>query len=253
MSLAGQISDTVNALAAAREARRQALSQIRAGAARQLKEARAAQRRMAVAQQQHLAEAVRSTKLTTAILIGAADDQIDGYRKVRIQRAARLDKDLRNGMKALHSGTHKWMSTQSAVQRKQAIEARRVRRHARVTLHNDVEALMAQNLAFLSTLTKDRQDASAIWLGRAAHVRPAHGKAAVAKADTVVKAESTLKAEPARAVVVATAASGEVVTSEPAKAEAPRVGQGAKPEMKASEGKASGQTASGRIEPGKSV
>jgi hypothetical protein len=230
MSLAGQISDTVTALASTRAARREALSGIRRDTARHLSEARTALERMAAAQQESLTEALRSTRLATAILIGAADEQIDGYRKERLKRADALSRELSEGADALRNGTRKWIGTQSAMRRKVAADALRRRRRDRATLARDVGALSKQNLSFLAALTSDRQKASAIWTGRNLRpAAPARAKAAPAVAPEVkqevakaepVKAEP-IKAEapaPAPAPVRADVAKPEPAKSEPAKA-----------------------------------
>jgi CHASE3 domain sensor protein len=189
MSLAGQISDTVTAIASTHAARREALSGIRSDTARHLSEARASLNRMASAQQQSLSEALRSTKLATAILIGAADEQIDGYRKERLKRAAALNRELTDGANALRSNIRKWISTQSAVRRKHAADDLRKRRRDRATLGRDIRALSQQNLSFLGALTSDRQEASAIWIGRSVGVAAATPRA---------KAAPPAKPEPAK-------------------------------------------------------
>ncbi|HQS47510.1 MAG: hypothetical protein B7Y12_02935 [Rhizobiales bacterium 24-66-13] len=225
MSLAGQISHTVTTLSSARAARREDLGRIRTDAARHLSDARAAQRQMASEQQHRLTEALRSMKLGTAILLGSADERIDGYRKDRIKQAVQLDRALAAGLKTLRSDTRKWMSTQLAMRRKEAAENLRQRRRDRQALSATMRELMARNLAFLEGLTKDRQEASVIWLGRAAaaHQAPAahHAKAEPMKAQPL-KAEP-MKAEPLKA---------EPIKAEPAKGDAPHHEPAAKVEAK---------------------
>jgi hypothetical protein len=193
MSLAGQISDTVTALASTHAARREALSSIRSDTARYLREARASLNRMASAQRQSLSEALRSTKLATAILIGAADEQIDGYRKERLKRAAALNRELTEGANALRRNTRKWISTHSAIRGKHAVDDLRSRRRDRAALARDVRALTQQNVAFLAALTEDRQQASAIWISR----RVGAAAASPAKAAAPAKPEP-VKPEPAK-------------------------------------------------------
>lgn len=224
MSLAGQISDTVNALASTRAARREALSGIRRDTARHLSEARTALNRMAAEQQQSLAEALRSTKLATAMLIGAADEQIDGYREERLSRAAALTRELSDGADALRNNTRKWLGAQSATRRKMAADALRRRRRDRTALARDVGALSKQNLTFLAALTSDRQKAAAIWAGRN---RTAVTPAPRAKAPPPMAQESKpepAKAEPVKAEAAAPTPTpapvrADVVKPEPAKAE----------------------------------
>lgn len=211
MSLAGQISDTVTALASTQAARREALSGIRSDTARHLSDARASLNRMAAAQRQSLSEALRSTKLATAILIGAADEQIDAYREERLKRAAVLNRDLTDGAKALRRDVRKWISTQSALRRKQAAEHLRKRRRDRAALARDIGALSQQNLSFLAALTRDRQEASAIWVGRSVGMAPATVRA---------KAVAPAKPEPAKP---------EPVNPDPARSEAARL-EAARPE-----------------------
>lgn len=246
MSLAGQISDTVTALASTRAARREALSGIRRDTARHLSEARTALSRMAAEQQQNLAEALRSTKLATAMLIGAADEQIDGYRQERLTRAAALSRELGDGARTLRNTTRKWLGTQSATRRKSGVDALRRRRRDRVALARDVGALSKQNLTFLAALASDRRKAAAIWAARnrsAAVVRPKAAppvaqemKPEPAKADPI-KAEAAAPA-PVRADVArpeqpkAEAATAIPVKAAPAKSETPPV---AKPEGKAAQ------------------
>ncbi|TCT02259.1 hypothetical protein EDC64_114120 [Aquabacter spiritensis] len=241
MSLAGQISDTVTALASTRAARREALSGIRSDTARHLGEARAAHSRMATAQQQSLSEALRSTKLATAILLGAADEQIDGYRKERLKQAAMLRRDLSDGANSLRSKTSKWIGTQSAMRRKQAADDLHQRQRDRDALASDVRALTEQNLSFLAALTKDRQEASAIWIGRSVTVAAAVPAAPI-KAEPPVKAEvksdpapepvkaEPVKVEPAKVEPAKEPAKPEPVKAEPVKAEAAPAA--AKPEAK---------------------
>ncbi|MFH1555293.1 MAG: hypothetical protein ABII76_10565 [Pseudomonadota bacterium] len=225
MSLAGQISHTVTTLSSARAARREDLGRIRTDAARHLSDARAAQRQMASEQQHRLTEALRSMKLGTAILLGSADERIDGYRKDRVKQTVQLHRALAAGVKTLRSDTRKWMSTQLAMRRKEAAENLRQRRRDRKALSATVHELMARNLAFLEDVTKDRQEASVIWLGRAGadHHAPAahHAKAEPMKAQPL-KAEP-MKAEPLKA---------EPIKAEPAKGDAPHHEPAAKVEAK---------------------
>ncbi|MFG1410229.1 hypothetical protein V5G24_03865 [Xanthobacter sp. VTT E-85241] len=235
MSLAGQISHTVTTLSSARAARREDLGRIRTDAARHLSDARAAQRQMASEQQHRLTEALRSMKLGTAILLGSADERIDGYRKDRIKQAVQLDRALAAGLKTLRSDTRKWMSTQLAMRRKEAAENLRQRRRDRQALSATMRELMARNLAFLEGLTKDRQEASVIWLGRAGadHHAPAahHAKAEPMKAQPM-KAEP-MKAEPMKAEPLkAEPLKAEPIKAEPAKGDAPHHEPAAKVEAK---------------------
>ena len=224
MSLAGQISDIVASLAETQAARRAALSGIRSDTARHLEEARAAHRRMASAQQHSLSEALRSTRLATAILLGAADEQIDGYRKTRIEQAALLDRALSDGANQLRSSTRNWIGTQSAMRRKQAADDLNQRRRDRDALAGDVRALTELNLSYLAALTKDRREAAAIWAGRTGSAATATPAAAPAKAE----APATVEAKPAKpeAAKVEPAkpepAKAEPAKAEPAKAEAQR-------------------------------
>ncbi|BBK41297.1 hypothetical protein STVA_13170 [Allostella vacuolata] len=215
MSLAGQISDIVTALAATQAARRAALSGIRSDTARHLDEARSAHRRMASAQQHSLSEALRSTKLATAILLGAADEQIDGYRKARIEQAASLDRELSDGANALRSNTRNWIGTQSAMRRKQAADNLRQRRRDRDALASDVRALTEQNLSHLAALTKDRREAAAIWLRRNGSAVTVILAAAPVKSEAPARMEAKPEPEP----VKAEAAKPEPVKPEPVKAE----------------------------------
>lgn len=218
MSLAGQISHTVATLASTREARHAALGGIRKDTARHLGDAQAARRRMASEQQHRLSEALRTIKLSTAILLGEADERIDRYRKARIKQAARLDRDLAEGFAALRGSTRKWMGTQSAMRRKADAANLRQRQQDRKALSTAVHEMTAGSLAFLAALTDDRQAASGIWHGRvgSAPVSPSGGKTqAVSPQHKPPKAE-THKVE----VVMAEATVAEVVappTADPAR------------------------------------
>ncbi|MDQ0507096.1 hypothetical protein [Xanthobacter agilis] len=223
MSLAGQISHTITTLSTARAERREDLVRIRAGAARHLSEARASQRRIASAQQHRLTEALRSIKLETAILLGDADERIDGYRKARIKQAARIDHALAVGLKALRADTRKWISTQSAVRRKQTAEDLRQRQRDRKALSVSVHDLTVRNVAFLTGLTKDRQEASVIWLGRSTAAPKAHH----AKGEAAIKAEH-IKADPLKAEPV----KAEPIKAEPLKSEGHHPEPAAKVELK---------------------
>lgn len=236
MSLAAQTSDIVNVLAQTRELRRQALGHIRSETARHLREARSAHRRMAKSQQQQLAEAVRGTKLATAILLGAADEKVDGYRKARLRQAASLDRALADGFKSLRKDTRKWRDTQFALRRRQASEDLRERRRARAALHKDVQSLTARSLAFLAGLTADRQQASATWVGRGAVLDlPRVSAAPLAAFSTTASVSTVLTSPPLAAETIkAESVMPDLPTPAPtAKAESQA------PEVKASEVKAS--------------
>lgn len=251
MSLAGQISDTVSVLAATRDARREALGRIRKDTSRHLSEARAAHRRMATAQQQQLTEALRSIQLNTAILLGAADEQIEAVRKARLESAAQLNRTLAEGRDALRDNTRKWVSAQSALRSKEAAEDLRSRRSDRRALAVSVQELTAGNVAFLAALTQDRQEASAIWYGRSTPKPVAQPVVAPVKAEPA----PAVKAEPVKVEPVA-------VKPEPVKAEAPKVEPAkaepvkaeasaaekveAKSESKAASGKGSEKVGSGK-------
>lgn len=218
MSLAGQISNTVTTLSSARAARREDLGRIRTDAARHLSDARAAQRQMASEQQHRLTESLRSMKLGTAILLGSADERIDGYRKDRAKQTVQLHRALVAGVKTLRSDTRKWMGTQVAMRRKEAAENLRQRRRDRKALSATVHELTARNLAFLEGLTKDRQEASVIWLGRATAAHPAHS----APAAHHTPAAHHAKAEPAKAEPLKVEPlKAEPIKAEPLKGDAP--------------------------------
>ncbi|GLK71415.1 hypothetical protein KHC23_11575 [Ancylobacter dichloromethanicus] len=192
MSLAGQISHTVATLASTREARHAALGGIRKDTTRHLGDAHAARRRMASEQQHRLSEALRTIKLSTAILLGQADERIDGYRKARIKQAARLYHDRSEGFAALRSSTRKWMGTQSAMRRKAEAADLRQRQLDRNALSAAVHESTTGNLAFLAALTGDRQAASGIWHGR---VRSAPAAANAGKAPPEAPKQDAPKAE----------------------------------------------------------
>lgn len=236
MSLAAQTSDIVNALAQTRELRRQALGHIRSETARHLRDARVSHRRMAESQQQQLAEAVRGTKLATAILLGAADEAIDSYRKTRLREAAALDRALSEGFATLRKDTRKWRDAEFALRRRQASEDLRERRRARAALQKDVQSLTAQNLAFLGALTADRQQASAIWQGRSAVLDLAPIGAAPA-APAIIAAPATAPAAPVIPAPAAEPAPVEAAIPAPSPVEPAKV-EAKAPEVKAPEAKA---------------
>lgn len=226
MSLTSQISQTIATLASTREARREALGRIRQDSARHLGEALAARRRTASEQQKRLDEALRSIKLGTAILLGEADERIDRYRKERAQQAARLDRALADGFKALRGNTRKWLGAQAAQRTAEAAKALGQRQQDRKALGNAVQELTADNIAFLAALTKDRQQASGLWHGRAssgtpaasiAKVEPAPTKAEPPKVEAI--AAEPVKPEPAPVET----APAEAVKAEPAKVEPAKV------------------------------
>lgn len=188
MSLASEITETVNALAAVRKSRRAALRRIREETAHHLGEARSALRHIAADQQAHLDETVRSVKLATAIVLGAADERIDGFRKTRVRQAAAQARHLAAQVKGLQADTRKWMSTQYAVRQKQSAQDLRRRRVDRIALRNEVRALTSANIAFVKLLTKDRQAANRIWLSRAVSAFPRIAKAMEAPAPHSAKA-----------------------------------------------------------------
>lgn len=221
MSLTSQISQTIATLASTREARREALGRIRQDSARHLGEAHAARRRSALEQQKRLDEALRSIKLGTAILLGEADERIDRYRKERAQQAARLDRALADDFKALRGNTRKWLGAQAAQRNAEAAKALGQRQQDRKALGNAVQELTADNIAFLAALTKDRQQASSLWHGRApsgtpAKVEPAPVAPAKVEPPKVEAAAVVEPVKPAPAPV-------EAAPAEPAKAEPAKV------------------------------
>lgn len=172
MSLAGQITDTITAIAATRDARAQALGGIRQDTARFLKDARSTQHRVSVAQKKALAESARSTKLATAITLGAADEQIDAYRRARHRRAEALAVDLADGSQLLRRETAAFLSATFADRRQKALAGQRDRNQAIALLRKDVGALRAAHAAFVDSLSEDRQEASQLWQDRTRKAAP---------------------------------------------------------------------------------
>ncbi|MQT14774.1 hypothetical protein [Segnochrobactrum spirostomi] len=217
MSLAGQITDTINAIAAGREARAHSLGAIRQETTRFLKDARASQHRTAAAQKKALAESVRTTKLAAAITLGAAAQQIDGYRKARQQRAEQIVADLAAGAEALRANTADWLGGTFATRRQKALGDQRDRGQAVATLRKDVGALRASHAAFLDALSEDRVAASVLWFER-------NAKPAAAKSAGKTKSDATAKPAPKAAVekveaapIVQDAQPVDVVKPEPVK------------------------------------
>lgn len=216
MSLAGQITDTINAIAAGQEARSHALGAIRHETARFLKEARASQHRTAAAQKKALAESVRSTKLATAIALGAADQQIDGYRKARQQRAEQLVAELADGAEALRTNTAEWLGATFAARRQKALADHRDRNQAVATLRKEVGALLDGHAAFLDALTEDRVAASVLWSER--NAKPVAPKAAKTKTETKSEAAAP---KPAKTVAEKVEAAPVVAEIQPVDAAKP--------------------------------
>lgn len=269
MSLADQISHTVTTLASTSEARHMVLGRIRNDVTRHLREAHAARRRMASEQQHRLSEALRTIKLGTAILLGEADERIDRYRKGRVKQASRLNRTLAEGVRALRSNTRKWISTQSAMRRKLNVQDLRHRQQDRKALAGAVIDLTKKNLAFLATLTQDRQEASTIWLGRAksssaiarGHRDTPHAKVAAVKTEPV-KVEAVDEQVKVQVAPLVDGAKHQQATMEVAKPETPKDGapqrepaKGAGPATVPAEDikPAASKTASEKSAPGKSM
>lgn len=265
MSLAGQITNTITSIAATRDARAQALGSIRRDTARFLKDARSTQHRVSVAQKKALAESARSTKLATAITLGAADEQIDAYRRARHLRAEVLAVQLADGAQMLRRETAAFLGATFADRRQKALAGQRDRNQALAVLRKDVGALRAAHAAFVESLSEDRQEASQLWQDRnrkaarkpAARAKPhaesshaASSHAAVSEAPPVPHPVAE-KAEAAPAPAAAEAAPVEAVKPEPVKSEPVKEAakqeakQEAKPAKmaKAEDGKAEGHKA----------
>jgi len=168
MSLSSEMSTVVHSLASAGSARRQALDCIRDDTGRHLADARASRHRTAAAQLALRSEALRSTRLAMAMVLGAANKMIDDVRRQRVARTAELKRTLADGAKRRRVLTRKWLSLESATRRTSAVKNRRERLVYQTALRNDVAAIGKHHRAFLASLTKDRCAAAGIWHSHAA-------------------------------------------------------------------------------------
>jgi len=93
------MSKLVHSLASAGSARRQVLDRIRADTRRYLADARVSRHRTAAAQLLLRSEALRSTRLATALVLGAANEMIDRVRRLRIAQRVASRLTLADGAK----------------------------------------------------------------------------------------------------------------------------------------------------------
>ena len=205
MSLSSEMSTVVHSLASASSARRQALDCIRDDTGRHLAAARASRRRTAAAQLALRSEALRSTRLAAAMVLGAANKMIGEVHRQRVARTAELKRTLADSAKRRRVLTRKWLNLESAVQRKSAVTNRRERLVYQTALRNDVATIGKYHRAFLASLTKDRSATAGIWhshavggLAAASVQREgAQAQAAKREAEAMAKreAEATVKRE----------------------------------------------------------
>lgn len=163
MSLSSEMSAVVHALASASSARRHALKCIRHDTKRHLADARTNRRRAAAEQQALRSEALRSNRLATAIVLGAADELIDEVHRQRIAQTARLKRTLADGAKQLRTQTRKWLNQEAVARKKSDLKARRERTVYRTALRSEVAVARKHFRGFLAMLSKDRCGAGAIW------------------------------------------------------------------------------------------
>jgi len=192
MSLSSEMSTVVHSLASAGSARRQALDCIRDDTGRHLADARASRHRTAAAQLALRSEALRSTRLATAIVLGAANKMIGDVRRQRVAQTAELKRTLADGAKRRRVLTRKWLSLESATRRTSAVKNRRERLVYQTALRNDVAAIGKHHRAFLASLTKDRCAAAEIWHS---HAAGSVGAASVRRESAQAEATATREAE----------------------------------------------------------
>jgi hypothetical protein len=163
MSLDSEMKVVAHSLATAASVRRQALDRIRAETADHLVETRAERNRMAETQRMLRSEALRSTHLATAMVLGKANEMIDEYRRERIAQAEDLKRALSDGAKQLRVRTHKWLGTEAALRMRLAGAGRRERLDYRATLRKTMATTSKRHQEFLGSLTNDRYLAAGAW------------------------------------------------------------------------------------------
>lgn len=160
MSLTSEMSAVVHSLVSARSARRQDLERTRSEVWRYLADASASRRQTAAEQAALRSEALRSTRLATAMVLGAANEMVDEFRRQRGPRTIELRRNLADGVKQRRASVSKWLSMEMAVRRKTAVKDRRERAVAHTAMQHDVAALRKRHRTFLTALAKDRSTAS---------------------------------------------------------------------------------------------
>jgi hypothetical protein len=160
MSLTSEMSVVVHSLASARSARRQDLERIRSETWRYLADASTSRHQTAVEQAALRSEALRSTRLATAMVLGAANEMVDEFSRQRGPRTIELRRNLADGVKQRRAYASKWLSMETAVRRKTAVKDRRERVVAHTAMQHDVAAMRKRHRIFLTALAKDRSTAS---------------------------------------------------------------------------------------------
>jgi hypothetical protein len=176
---------------------------IRDNTGRHLADARTSRHRTAAAQLALRSEALRSTRLATAMVLGAANEMIDEVHRQRVARATELKRTLADSAKRRRVLTRKWLNVESAARKTSAVKNRRQRLVCQTALHNDVAAMRKKYRAFLASLTKERCASEGIWYSQAAggfgaaSVRRESAQAAKREAEAMVKreAEATARRE----------------------------------------------------------
>lgn len=185
MSLSNDMSMVVHSLQSAGNTRRLALDGIRKETARYLASANVSRRRMVAAQRALRTEALRSTHLATAMILGAANELVDEFHTQRLARTIELKHALSVGAKHLRTQTRKWLHTASALRKRQSAQNRKDRLARRTSLRIEVAAMARRYREFLGSLTKDRSAAAGKWRTHpvgaqpAVHSNGAHHHAAV--------------------------------------------------------------------------
>jgi len=160
MSLTSEMSAVVRSLASARSARRQDLGRIRSETWRYLADASTSRHQTAAEQAAVRSEAIRSTRLATAMVLGAANEMVDELSRQRGPRTIELRRNLADGAKQRRAYASKWLSMEAAVRRKTAVKDRRERAVARTAMQHDVAAMRKRHRIFLAGLVKDHNTAS---------------------------------------------------------------------------------------------
>jgi hypothetical protein len=160
MSLTSEMTRVVQSIATAKAVRHRTLECIRTESLRHLSEADASLRHTAAVTHTQISESLRSLHLATAMLLGAADETIDEYRKHRQQQTRAVRNRLAIGAAALHKSVAAQLGTTLATRRKMATQMRNELAASRKSLHVTVKAMTDHLLA-------DRIDARQIWRKRA--------------------------------------------------------------------------------------